>query len=130
LENTLAVSYEKILVDNEIIDMARRFAQGMGVNAETLAVDVIKQVGCGPHGKFLQHDHTFDHFRSEQFIPDLFVRDVYSNWERFGKQTVEQRAAAQLGDVLANHQPLPLPEDALKEIDAIYQAAEKAALNN
>jgi trimethylamine--corrinoid protein Co-methyltransferase len=127
LENTLAVSYEKILVDNEIIDMARRFARGMGVNAETLAVDVIKQVGCGPHGQFLQHDHTFDYFRSEQFMPHLFARDVYSNWEKSGRQTVEQRAAAQVEDILANHQPLPLPNEAQKEIDAIYQAAERTA---
>jgi trimethylamine--corrinoid protein Co-methyltransferase len=127
LQNTLAVSYEKILVDNEIIDMARRFVQGMGVNAETLAVDVIKQVGCGPQGQFLRHDHTFDHFRSEQFMPRLFIRDAYSNWETSGKQTVEQRAAAQVEQILATHQPLPLPEDAQKEIDAIYHAAEKAA---
>jgi trimethylamine--corrinoid protein Co-methyltransferase len=129
LENTLAVSYEKILVDNEIIDMARRFAQGMRVNADTLAVDVIKQVGCGPHGQFLQHDHTLDHFRSEQFIPRLFVRDDYSNWETTGKQAVERRAAEQVEQILATHQPDPLPDDAKKEIDAIYHAAEKAAAN-
>ncbi len=129
-ENTMAVSYEKILVDNEIIDMARRFAQGMGVNAETLAVDIIKQVGCGPHSQFLQHDHTFHHFRSEQFMPRLFVRDVYSNWEKAGKETVEQRAAAQVEHILATHQPVPLPDDAQKEIDAIYESALKAARKN
>jgi trimethylamine--corrinoid protein Co-methyltransferase len=127
LENTLAVSYEKILVDNEIIDMARRFAQGMGVDAGTLAVDVIKQVGCGPRGNFLQHQHTFDHFRSEQLMPRLFGRDIYANWEKTGRQTVDQRAAAQVAHILASHQPLPLPADAQKEIDAIYQAARKGA---
>ena len=127
LENTLAVSYEKILVDNEIIDMARRFARGMGVNAETMAVDIIKQVGCGPHGQYLQHDHTLDHFRSEQFMPRLFVRDVYSSWEEAGRRTVEQCAAVQVEDILANHQPVPLPADAQKEIDAIYQTAERSA---
>ena len=129
LENTLAVSYEKILVDNEIIDMARRFAQGVRVNTDTLAVDVIKQVGCGPHGQFLQHDHTLDHFRSEQFMPRLFVRDDYANWETSGKQAVERRAAAQVEQILATHQPDPLPDDAQKEIDAIYHAAENAAAN-
>ena len=125
----MAVSYEKILVDNEIIDMARRFGRGMVVNDETLAVDVIKKVGCGPHGQFLQLDHTFEHFRSEQFMPRLFVRDMYANWEKAGKQTVEQNAAAQVEQILGTHQPVPLPDDAQKEIDAIYQAAEKAATN-
>ena len=127
LENTLAVSTEKILVDDEIIDMARRFAQGMEINAETLAVDIIRQVGCGPRGQFLQHDHTFDHFRSEQFMPRLFTRDVYSNWAETGKQTVEQLAARRVEHILATHQPLPLPENAQKEIDAIYASAQKAA---
>jgi trimethylamine--corrinoid protein Co-methyltransferase len=101
----------------------------MGVNAETLAVDVIKQVGCGPRGQFLQHDHTFDHFRSEQFMPRLFARDVYSDWEMSGKATVEQRAAAQVAQILETHRPMPLPADAQKEIDAIYRAAESAAAN-
>lgn len=50
LENTMAVSLEKILIDDELIDMARRFARGIEVNTETLAVEVIKQIGCGPKG--------------------------------------------------------------------------------
>ncbi|MCF8061175.1 MAG: trimethylamine methyltransferase family protein [Deltaproteobacteria bacterium] len=130
LENTMAVSYEKILLDDEIIDMSRRFARGLGVvDAETLAVDVIKQVGCGPPGQFLQQPHTFSHFRSEQFMPRLFVRDMYSNWEKAGRQTAEQRAAAEVERILATHRPEPLPDAAQKEIDAIYHAAEKAALN-
>lgn len=129
LENTMAVSYEKILVDNEIIDMARWFSQGMGVNEETLAVDVIKQIGCGPQGQFLQHDHTFDHFRTEQFMPRLFARDIYSKWEKANKKSVEQRSAAEVEHILNSHQPLPLPDDTQKEIDAIYESAVKAARN-
>jgi trimethylamine--corrinoid protein Co-methyltransferase len=129
LENTMAVSYEKILVDDEIIDMARRFARGMGVDTETLAVDIIKQVGCGPHGQFLQHDHTLNHFRSEQFMPRFFVRDSYTNWEAAGMQTADQRAAAQVEHILATHQPVPLPDNAQREIDAIYASAQKAATN-
>ena len=60
-------------------------------------------------------------------MPRLFVRDVYSNWAEAGKQTVEQRAAEQVEHILATHQPLPLPADAQKEIDAIYAAAQKGA---
>jgi trimethylamine--corrinoid protein Co-methyltransferase len=123
LENTMAVSYEKILVDDDIINMARRFARGMNVNAETLAVDVISDVGCGPHGQYLQHPHTFKHFRTEQFMPRVFVRDAYSSWVDKGQKGVEQRAADQVAHLLETHQPVPLPEDAQKAIDDIYQAA-------
>jgi trimethylamine--corrinoid protein Co-methyltransferase len=124
----MAVSYEKILVDDEIIDMARRFARGMGISAETLAVDVIKEVGCGPPGQFLQHDHTYNHFRTEQFMPRLFVRDAWSNWEAAGKKQAADRAAERVADLLATHQVLPLPEDARKEIESIYHSAERSAL--
>lgn len=129
LENTMAVSYEKILVDNEIIEMARRFARGMGVDADTLAVDVIKEIGGGPRGQFLQHEHTLKHFRREQYMPRLFVRDIYSDWEKAGKKGVARRAAERVLEILAGHEPVPLPAEAQKEIDAIYQSATKAAEN-
>ncbi|MCG8549821.1 MAG: trimethylamine methyltransferase family protein [Desulfobacterales bacterium] len=127
LENTMAVSYEKILVDDDIINMARRFARGMTVDTDNLAVDVIKEVGCGPHGQFLQHPHTFKHFRTEQFMPDFFVRDAYSKWEDKGNKGVEERAADRVAHLLETHEPVPLPEDAQKAIDEIYLAAQKKA---
>jgi trimethylamine--corrinoid protein Co-methyltransferase len=129
LENTMAVSYEKILVDNEIIDMARRFAQGMGVDSDTLAVDVIKEVGGGPHGQFLSHPHTFRHFKREHYMPQLFVRDIYPDWENAGKKSVELRAADRVSKILASHEPMPLPLKAQKEIDAVYLSAQKTAEN-
>lgn len=62
-------------------------------------------------------------------MPRFFVRDVYSDWENTGKQTVEQRAAAQVEHILTTHQPVPLHDDAQKEIDAIYDSAKMAATN-
>ena len=120
LENTMAVSYEKILIDNELIDMARRYARGIEVNPETLAVDVIKEVGCGPKGQFLQHEHTFQHFRREQFMPRYLVRDTYQQWEKSGKKQAEHRTLETIKDLLATHEPLPLPQKAQEEIDRIY----------
>ncbi|MFW6054573.1 MAG: trimethylamine methyltransferase family protein [Thermodesulfobacteriota bacterium] len=128
LENTMAVSLEKILIDDELIDMARRFARGIEVNTETLAVQVIKQIGCGPKGQFLQHEHTFNHFRKEQYMPRHLVRDTYKNWETRGRQGAEQRAGQKVKELLAGHQPLPLPRKAREEIDRIYHLATQEAL--
>lgn len=127
LENTLAVSYEKILLDDEIIDMARRFARGFEVTPECLAVDVIKDNGCGPRSEFLTHPHTVNHFRTQQFMPRYFVRDKYSKWEGKGKKRCEHRAAERAAELLANHQPAPLPEKAQAEIQRIYSSVEKDA---
>jgi trimethylamine:corrinoid methyltransferase-like protein len=55
------------------------------------------------------------------------VRDIYSDWKSSGKPSVEQRAAAEVERIMETHQPMPLPDDAQKEIDAIYRSAERDA---
>lgn len=120
LENTLAVSYEKILIDEEVIHMARRLARGIEVTPETLGFDVIQAVG--PQGDFLNTDHTFDHFRTEQFMPKMMVRDKYDVWEAAGGRRAEERARERARDLLASHQPEPLPDEAVRELGAIHDA--------
>jgi trimethylamine--corrinoid protein Co-methyltransferase len=120
LENTLAVSHEKILIDEEIIRMARRLARGIEVTPETLGFDVIQEVG--PQGHFLDTNHTYDHFRTEQFMPRLMVRDKYDMWEAAGGKRAEELARDRARDLLAGHQPEPLPERAMRELEAIYNS--------
>lgn len=125
LENTLAISYEKILVDDEIISMARRFAQGIEVTADTLAFDVIQEIGS--RGHFLGTAHTMKHFRKEQFMPKLMVRDKFDVWERAGGKRAEERAADQAQELLASHEAEPLPEEAVRELEAIYDSVRRSA---
>jgi trimethylamine--corrinoid protein Co-methyltransferase len=124
LENTLAVSYEKILVDEEIIGMARRIVAGFEVTPETLGLKVIKEVG--PHGDYLGTDHTYRHFRREQFMPQLMVRDKYDVWEAAGGKRAEERARDRAQDLLANYQPEPLAEAAVRELQAIYTSVKRS----
>ena len=125
LENTLAVSYEKTVIDDEIIGMARRFAKGIEVTPETLAFDVITEVR--PRGHFLDTAHTVRHFRAEQFLPDLLVRDKYEVWEAAGGKRAEERARDRVHELLANHQPEPLPEEVTRELEAICASARRSA---
>jgi trimethylamine--corrinoid protein Co-methyltransferase len=118
LQNTLAVSFEKTVIDDEIIGMARRLAKGIDVTTETLAFDVIKNVG--PRGHFLTEDHTLHHFRDEQFIPNLVVRDRYDNWKARGAKRMEERARDRVRKILSTHEPLALPEKIAEELQAIY----------
>ncbi len=121
LENTLAVSYEKILIDDEIIALARRFANGIEVSPETLGFDVIKEIG--PQGHFLATDHTMRHFRTEQHMPNLMTRDKYDTWAAAGSQRAEERARDRLKDLLEHYEPAPLPDEATRELQAIYTSA-------
>jgi trimethylamine--corrinoid protein Co-methyltransferase len=117
LENTLAVSYEKILLDAELIDLARRYAQGIAVTPETLGFDVIQEVG--PRGHFLDTDHTLEHYRAEQFMPTYLVRERYDMWRAAGARSAQARAAERARHLLATYQPSPLSPAALAEVEAI-----------
>jgi len=76
LEGT--TSPEAMVIDNEIVDYALRFAQGIEVNDDTLAVDVIDK--AGPGGHYLGEKHTLKHFR-ERWMPRLDV-DSLETWEK------------------------------------------------
>jgi trimethylamine--corrinoid protein Co-methyltransferase len=124
LENTLAVSYEKTVMDNELIAMARRIADGISVNQDTLAFEAIKKVG--PRGDFLSSDNTFKYFRTEHFIPTVLDRDKYDIWEAAGGRAAEEKTQDTINDILNNHeQDIPLPDEAVRELEAFLASKQK-----
>lgn len=72
MDGYVSLSYEKFIVDLEIIGMVKRFLSGVEINKDTLAVDVIKEVG--PAGEFLTTMHTMMNCRRETFVPDISIR--------------------------------------------------------
>jgi trimethylamine--corrinoid protein Co-methyltransferase len=82
LESYNCMSYEKFIIDDEICGMVKRIQRGIEVNPDTLALDVIKEVGPGGH--FLDKDHTFKHFRTEFYQPRLSNRDDFVTWQANG----------------------------------------------
>ena len=121
LENTLAMSFEKTVIDDELIGMAKRLARGIEVTPDTLAFDVIKEVG--PRGHFLETDHTARHFRAEHFMPELLVREKYDLWQAAGGKRMEERSRDRAADLLKTHDPNPLPADAVRELESICSSA-------
>lgn len=73
MEEDLTVSYEKLVMDNEILGMCQRVLRGIEVNDETLAVDLMMEKG--PAKDFLAEHHTVQHMRDEFFVPSLANRD-------------------------------------------------------
>lgn len=67
-----SMCYDKFIVDLEIIGMVKRYVNGVKVDPETLAVDVIAEVGIA--GQFLTSNHTMKHFRKEPFLPEISLR--------------------------------------------------------
>lgn len=123
LESILTLSYEQVVIDNEIIGMVLRALRGIEVTDETLAVAIIKQVGAGKH--YLKQKHTLRFLRQEHFIPDLADRRTRGSWERMGSKNITRRAREKVDEILSTHQPEPLSKDVEEEIDSIVKGALK-----
>jgi len=117
-------SPEAMVIDNEIVDYALRFAQGIEVNEDALAVDVINK--AGPGGHFLGEKHTLKHFR-ERWMPRLDV-DSLETWEKEGIKSLGELAHQKVKEILATHKPTLLSEDIDREISHILQRAEAELL--
>jgi len=121
LNRALLMSLEALVIDNEIIDYALRFIEGIEVNEETLAVDIIDKVG--PGGVFLGEKHTVQHFR-EVWVPRLSDISSYETWEKRGSKTIDEVAREKVREILATHRVTPLSEDVEREIGRILKRAE------
>ncbi|MEE9199594.1 MAG: trimethylamine methyltransferase family protein [Dehalococcoidia bacterium] len=118
-EGGLGFSLEATVMGDEIIGMLRRIMRGLPVDDEALALDTIRDVG--PGGNFLETDHTFKHFRKEQWQPTLLCRTTFDSWAREGSKLMGQRIKDKLGEIIQSHQPRPLPEKVKTQLSAIIE---------
>lgn len=123
LESTLTASYEQAVIDNELCGMVSRALRGIEVNEETLAVDVIKEVG--PGGNYLAHKHTLKNLKLEHFIPTILNRQNRDAWEKSGSKDLVQIAREKAREILTKHQPVPLDHDIEKELKAFIRNVEE-----
>lgn len=120
MEFALTVCYEKFVVDNEILGMVMRAVEGIKVNDETLAFDLIKEVG--PAGNFLTAKHTRRFMRSEHYQPTLSDRSSRDEWEACGCNRTRERAAKQVEEIIGKHKytlPPQVRKQVLEEIPGI-----------
>jgi len=122
LGTAMLSSYEQMLLDDEICNMVNRGLKGMTVNPETLALDLIAEVGH--HGNYLATEHTFRHFREELFLPKFFDRRSF-NERRERELQILEMARLQAKEILATHRPKPFPPDVEEKMDQVLQGVLK-----
>lgn len=125
LESALIGSHEMVVMSDEIIGMVKRFLSGVRVDDETLALDVIGEVG--PGGNFIGHEHTRRHLRRELWMPRLIDRSKYDAWRAAGSKTLGDRVRERVAEILATHEVPPLPAEVDAGINRIIAAADKRA---
>ncbi|MCZ7551775.1 MAG: trimethylamine methyltransferase family protein [Anaerolineales bacterium] len=111
-------SLQLIALVNDYLGFLRAATAGVKVNSETLALDVIEEMG--PTGNYLGHEHTLRHYK-EPFYSALADKNPYSVWEKRGATSMEERAARLVDRLLSEHPVRSLPADVQAGIKAIVQ---------
>jgi trimethylamine--corrinoid protein Co-methyltransferase len=114
LESYNCMSYEKFIIDDEMCGMVKRIQRGYDVKPDTLAFDIIKDVGPGGH--FLDKDHTLEHFRSELYQPHLSNRDDFVSWQANGSPQNIETANRKYKEILETYEAPELPADIDKDL--------------
>jgi trimethylamine--corrinoid protein Co-methyltransferase len=111
LESMLTVAYEQYVIDDEIIGMCGKVLQGIVVDPEHLALDVIAAVG--PGGSFMIIDHTLDHLRSEYYLGNNRITDQQNRelWEKDGALDARARGRQIAKKILAESSVSYIPQD-------------------
>ena len=122
LDSALTWDYASVYLQNEFIDMVLKVVDGIQISSDTLAMDVIREVG--PAGEFITHEHTYKNFKKLS-SPKLMDRDNRENWEVAGSPDIAEVAFDKSLDILKNYQPKPRPDNVQKELDSIYAEYEQ-----
>jgi trimethylamine--corrinoid protein Co-methyltransferase len=109
-----SASLELIVATDEFIGMIGTIMGGVEVTPETLALDVMGQVG--PGGNYFGEEHTLRHFR-ENWFPKQLNRQNYDGWTAAGSLSLADKANQRVRSILSEHQPEPLPSDVVAELD-------------
>jgi trimethylamine--corrinoid protein Co-methyltransferase len=120
----MSLSPLQLVIDDEIMTIARRWLKGIDVSDDALAVEAIATVG--PRGDFMAEEHTVDFMRAGALVDLKFAeRDNRGVWEAGGMQTLESKARERGLEILRTHQVDPLPDDVLRELAAIIARADR-----
>ena len=114
LDFVLTVSFEQYVIDNEIIGMVKRIHNGITVDEDTMAVEVIKNVG--PGGNFFGEKHTLRYLTEELFQPTLSDRQEWKNWQEAGGKDARRRARDLAEKYIGRHEATGLTPDQQRDI--------------
>lgn len=120
----LTVSLEQLVLDDEINGIIKRMRRGVDVNLDSIAAEVIKQVG--PAKDFLMEDHTLENLRSGEFWEGDTIRyKVYDSWVAGGTKGVEFQAKQRVDKILSAENHNRLNERVVRRLNDIIANFEK-----
>ena len=119
MESLIASSPIQLVIDDEFYGMMFRTLRGIRVDRETLATDLIAQVGH--EAGYLRYPHTLRNYEREHYLPRLFDKRFRGPWETAGGMRIEELAKKKLRAILSKHEACPLDSDIHKQLDDMVQ---------
>jgi trimethylamine--corrinoid protein Co-methyltransferase len=115
-------SYEKLVIDAEIIGMTQRLIAGVEAREEPIALTLMRRLGH--RADYLAQTHTLKWFAKETYIPSAVIdRGSLDGWRRKGSKTTWERANDRVNELLAHYKRSPIPEELRTELRDIATAA-------
>jgi trimethylamine--corrinoid protein Co-methyltransferase len=121
LESMLTVAYEEFVIDDDINGSIMRMVRGIEVTDDTLSVDLIDQVCREGPGHFLATEQSLAMMNTEYYYPHTGDRRTREDWEARGAADMWERARRKVRDILASHQPVPIPSEIDQAIRQRFQ---------
>ena len=115
LEGGLVASYEKMVLDAELLQEMAEILQPLEVDDDTLALDAIREVGPGGH--FFGAAHTLARYETAFYRPMLSDWRNYETWREAGAKTAADRANAIWKRLLTDYEPPPLDAGVREALD-------------
>ncbi|MEM9774815.1 MAG: trimethylamine methyltransferase family protein, partial [Chloroflexota bacterium] len=127
MESGLTASFEKFVIDAENLAMFSKFLEGFDVNEQTLALDMIAEVGPGGH--HFGTSHTQARYREAFYQSELAERNGFENWQISGGENTAERANKTWKKWLKAYEPPPLDIAIKEEIDEFVAQRSKELEN-
>ena len=115
-------SFEKLVIDSDIIGMAKHLSRGIQIRDNPIALDLIREVGHP--SEFIIHDHTHRWFKDEFYYPSPIIdRQTAEEWERNGALNSWDRAKDQVNTLIAGYEEPTLDQSTRDEMRQITTRA-------
>lgn len=131
-EATLVEALELLLIDDDLVGMVKRALEGIKVNEDTIALDVIEKVATSDKkgATFLGEMHTIKNMKKELYMPKLMDRNRRSTWWKNGAKNIIERAREKVQEALDSHEPPEVPEEIEKQLKEYMKKVEKRSLKD
>ncbi len=115
MASLMAVSFEAMVIDNEMLGSIQRVLRGIEVTDETLSFQTIADTVDGA-GNFLTHPQTLSLMKTEYTYPKLSDRKSIEEWREDGATDIRERARAEVQQILSSHYPEYIDPDTDKKL--------------